>query len=833
MDFEGVGRSRKGTPQRSLLAALAAGTATCALALALTTAPAAAQDALAERLGGIGAGVPDDAQLFLEADTVVYDSDSQVVTANGGVRIDYGGSRLVARQVVYNQATRRLVANGSVELVQPDGNRIFADTVDITDDFREGFVRALRIETPENTRFAAADAVRENGSVTTFERGVYTACEACRENPERPPLWQVKARRIIWDQQEQVVRYYGAQFEMFGLPLAYLPYFQSPDPTVKRKSGFLAPDFRSGSDTGFGVRVPYFFAIADDKDLTVAGTYYSKQGFLADAEYRQAFENGGFSVTVAGISQRDPDAFGENGPFDIYGNSLNPGDTENRGMIGSTGRFALSDQWTFGWDVLAQSDQNFAATYDIESYDQAQRVSEVYLSGLGERSFFDLRAQAYQLQTENDYDQDIQPEILPLLDYQRIEDVAGGELEANLNLTNLRRDRAQDNRLCVESVFLSDEDNACDAPAGYTGPLYRDDAFRNLGLKGDYTRLSGDVEYRRTYETDFGLLLTPSGSLRGDVYRADMTGGGFDNYGYVGGVLQQVIPGSEFDVNESGTRGMATAALEARYPWLIQTATTSHVIEPIAQLLVRPDEMKAGDLPNEDAQSLVFSTANLFSKDKFSGYDRIEGGTRANLGIAYVGTFGTGYQVDAMFGQSYQLAGENPFAQRDLALTGYDSGLETDRSDYVASLAFTLPVGLTLGTGARFDEKTFEVRRTDTTAAFAYERLAVSATHSIIDAQPDLGSYRDRQQVQTDLSFRVTDNWTAFGGVSYDIENDALFQKRAGIGYADECFSLIVQYEETLDRYQLEPTETTLSFKIGLRTLVDNAGFDYDLDDDG
>ncbi len=83
-------------------------------------------------------------------------------------------------------------------------------------------------------------------------------------------------------------------------------------------------------------------------------------------------------------------------------------------------------------------------------------------------------------------------------------------------------------------------------------------------------------------------------------------------------------------------------------------------------------------LPNEDAQSFVFDATTLFERDKFSGYDRIEGGTRANVGFQYTGTFDNGYKLHGIFGQSYQLAGQNSFATDDLVNAGANSGLETD-----------------------------------------------------------------------------------------------------------------------------------------------------------
>ncbi|WAP70520.1 LPS-assembly protein LptD [Jiella pelagia] len=421
-----------------------------------------------------------DSKLFLEADTVNYDTRNDVVTATGGVQIDYGEYKLVARRLIYNQKTRRLIAVGDVELRQPDGNLVYADQIDVTDDFRDGFIEALRLETPDNTRFAAARAVRQNGDSTTFERGVYTACEPCRENPERAPLWQIKARRIIWDEKEQVIRYYGAQFELFGAPIAYLPYFQSADPTVKRKSGFLAPEFRTSDDLGYGLRVPYFMVLNDSADVTVAGTYYTKQGFLAEAEYRQAFDNGMFTVKTAGIIQQDRDAFDDD-TIDY--------DNDARGMIGTTGKFALSDRWTFGWDVLLQSDGNFANTYDIAGYSASKRVSEVYLTGLGDQSYFDLRAEKFQYQSDDDDLNGQQPYVLPSFDYERIEQEAllGGELRLNANLASIYRNEDAVTRICNTHLTGGiDPEDDCARP--FNGNRFNPDYLRYDGLEGNYTR---------------------------------------------------------------------------------------------------------------------------------------------------------------------------------------------------------------------------------------------------------------------------------------------------------------------------------------------------------
>src|SRR5499427_4636462 len=142
--------------------------------------------------------------------------------------------------------------------------------MDLSDDFRDGFVDSLRLDAPEQTRFAAARAERTAGNYTVFQSGVYTACEPCKDDPRKPPKWQVKAARIIHAEGEKMMYFEDAKIEFFGVPLAYMPFFSAPDPTVKRKTGLLMPLVSTSSLYGVGLTVPYYWALAPDYDLTVS-----------------------------------------------------------------------------------------------------------------------------------------------------------------------------------------------------------------------------------------------------------------------------------------------------------------------------------------------------------------------------------------------------------------------------------------------------------------------------------------------------------------------------------------------------------------------------------
>ncbi|SCB07769.1 LPS-assembly protein LptD [Rhizobium lusitanum] len=770
---------------RKFVGALVTGTAASAYIMS----PVAVY-AQANNNGGTGAvtapiqvKVPEGSKLVLSSNELVYNKDAQIVTASGAVQINYGGYRMVAQRVEYNQKSGRMTAIGNVELIMPDGNRMYGDKMDVTDSFSDGFVNSLRIEMPDNTRMVAEKGERVGGNQLILTKGVYTACMACSQEG-RAPLWQVKARRVVQNGVTHTVRLEHARFELFGLPIAYVPWIEVPDNTVKRKSGFLFPSVSVSQHLGVGVKVPYYYVISPSMDATVSATGYTGQGLLLEGEFRQRFENGTHVLRVAGISQMDPGSF-----------TAGTSDAEHktRGMISSKADFKINPRWTFGWDVTAQSDNNFSRTYGLEGLSQSTHTNDIYLTGLGKRNYFDMRAFYYDIQDadNNSTAEKQQAVVYPSIDYHYVDpkSVYGGELSATMNLTHLSRDKAS---------VLDNVNNLGDASLN--------DRF--LGLSGSDTRLSTEVQWQRTFTTDGGLVLTPLAAARGDVYGLGMDS---PNGQYSG----------NYDTSDYATRGMVTAGLEAKYPFLITTSNSTHVFEPIAQIYVRPDEQLAGQLPNEDAQSFVFDATNLFDRDKFSGFDRIEGGTRANVGWRYTGSFDNGYKLQHIFGQSYQLAGRNSFATPDLAGVGADSGLETTRSDYVTMFGLTTPQGISLSTSYRFDEKNFAFRRGDTSVGFANDIFQTNLIYTHITAQPQYGFTSDQDEIQTRAQIKFKEYWSVFGTVSYDINNSQVTRQGIGLSYEDECTILSISFLNKKDTTDQSASNWSVGARLTFRTLGD------------
>jgi LPS-assembly protein len=719
-----------------------------------------------------------DAQMFLEADELLYNDAANTVTAIGQVTIFYDGYTVEADEVVYNRALGRVSARGNVVLIEPSGSVLRASSADLSDTLVDGFVDALSVETPEQGFFTARNATRSDGSVTEFEEGTYTACQACEDNPDGPLPWQFHAERITYDENARMVYYDNVRLDFFGVPVVWLPFFAHADPTVTRQSGFLQPSFVHDSELGFSASTPYYFALAPNYDLTVTPTVHTSQGLQMQAEWRHRLRNGEYSIRGSGIRQFGRDEF-----------AGQPGDVFWRGSLATNGAFQLNPRWEAGWNLYLQSDRRYFRDYNLEVGSASEVVSDIYLTGLHDRSYFDARVQRIEVTTidvTGTLDSQDQPWTLPVVDYDRhfMPAGIGGDLQLSANITGLSREDSYIQRLTVGGVANT--------------PLYE-------GFNGQQGRASLDLSWRRQFIGPMGQVFTPQVGFRGDVI------------GYnLGLAANGVIPDSEGAI----FRAMPSVGLEWRWPILATIPGSSHVFEPTAQIIARPDASNNGEVPIEDSQSLVFDASNLFDWDKYSGYDQVEGGVRANVGLRYTGTFENGLSLSAIIGQSFHLAGENPYATANtLTYNEADSGLETDRSDYVASLTARMSDRLALTASGRFDEDDFSLERGELIAAASQGRFSGSATYAYLAAQPNRGINQDAHQISGTAAVQVNNGWRIAGSLRYDLEQSHVLGVGAGIAYICDCFGIGLNYTYTAAAANDGVADNRVMLNLSLRTI--------------
>jgi len=694
--------------------------------------------------------------LYLQGDELVYDTGGNRVIARGNVEIYYNNYILTADQVVYDQSANTLTAVGNVTLKEPNGNIVRADRYTLTDDFRDGFVQSLSIVATDDTRIAAERATRRGGNVTVFTNGRFTPCKS---SPGMPPLWCISAGTVIHDQQAATITYQDAQFEIFGVPVLYTPYFQHADPTVKRKSGFLMPEFSSSDTLGFGTVIPYYFALAPNYDFLFYPMYTSRQGVLWQGDWRHRTENGQYYIKLAGIDQDAADL-----PSAIDNREQYNG---WRGSIETRGLFNLSSWWRLGWDVTLESDNTFRRFYKLDNILLTDRVNKVFLEGISDRNYMGINLYHFgglMFDEEPLLFGQSESYAYPVIDYNYVfaDPILGGELAWNTNI-------------------LSYSDNQ--------DPVDKD--YSNITGSSQMNRVVSELNWRRRFTDPIGITYTPFGQLRGDLYQIN---------NYVDPAATTATAASV--VGETSlARGMALGGITVAYPWVANTAGGSHVIEPIGQIIARQASVDQRSLPNEDAMSLVFDDTNLFEWNKFSGYDRIETGTRANVGLQYTFQSNTGGYARILAGQSYQVAGDNAYADPGLNSTGNPvftpySGLETNRSDYVVG-AYVAPIeGLRLISQSRFDDKDWDLRRQDAGGEVQFGPFQAAAIYAFLNTDPTNGIYSAQEDIYGSLGIRLTDRWTVRAAARYDIDADQLASDMFQVKYADECFVLTATYTD-------------------------------------
>ena len=245
----------------------------------------------------------------------------------------------------------------------------------------------------------------KEGDVTTLNRGVYSPCELCKDDPSKPPTWQIKAVKVIHDTDLKRLYYHDATFQIDGLPVAWTPYFSTYDPSVKRASGILEvlPGYRS--QLGGYLKGSYYFDVAPDIDAVLELAEFTHQGPLIGGQYRERFSSGQIqlsgSITESNIRQY---------PLD----SPNPDAKTIRGHIFANGEFDLSENWRTGFEFARSEDNIYVLKYTFSSLQVLP--SHLYVEGFYDRDYINASLYSFQDLRANIVP-DQQPTALPYITY--------------------------------------------------------------------------------------------------------------------------------------------------------------------------------------------------------------------------------------------------------------------------------------------------------------------------------------------------------------------------------------------------------------------------------
>jgi LPS-assembly protein len=405
-----------------------------------------------------------------EADRIEYQDDTDIAVARGNVVLKREDQSVRADTVTWNRKTGQILATGNVRVVDRDGNQLYTDKVELTDEFKAGAIENFLLTFREGGRLAARNGRRLADGKVLLGRAAYTGCDVVdARGCDTSPSWHITARRVTYDPDRKVVAFEGARLVLFGIHLGPLPktYIATDG---RAMSGLMIPNFRLSASNGLEVDETYYYRISNNRDIAATAYVFSKVAPMASFQYRALTGSGAYQITGYATSS----AF-----IPTETGSVATGSDSFRGYLDINGRFQLSPEWSTTFSGRLASDRTFLRRYYINGDDELRSTANI--EHIDKDSFFSIAGWAFQT-LRTDETQGQVPIALPEIDYRRriADPWLGGMFELQANSLAITRTEGQD----TQRAFVS--------------------------ARWDLRKVTG-----------MGQVVTLTGLLRGDLYHTD------------------------------------------------------------------------------------------------------------------------------------------------------------------------------------------------------------------------------------------------------------------------------------------------------------------------
>ncbi len=700
-----------------------------------------------------------------EADSVTYDKEHGLVTATGHVEAWQNDHVLRADRVTFDRNTNVVAAHGHVVIVEPDGQVLFADYAELTGGMKNGVMTHLKALMAENARMVANGGRRIEGKLNVMSRGVYTTCNPCKAHPENAPLWQLRSFQLTEDLQNQRLEYKDSWLDIFGVPVMYLPYFSMSDPSVKRQSGFLIPSLGLTDEyLGSFLKVPYFYVIDGQSDVTITPTIATLQGPMLEAFYERAFDNG--YLKADGAVARDT---GTSAGF-FFGHAL----------------FNYNDTWRYGFDINLGSSVQYLKDFQIPGYGATVLGSDAYIEGFGVGSYAKVSINTFQ-GLNSTINQSTVPYVLPYYQYSYFgePDVFGGRISFDAKSFNILRFEGTN-----------------DQQAG------------------------GLLQWNRTATGALGDQWLFTAWASGVAY----------NDNVLDGEPNFATEGSD---TSHGVTGQVQLAMKVNWPFMRDAGKLgTQILEPIVQVIAAPQSgYNINDkIPNEDSFDYEFTDSTLFSLNRFNGFDRYDGGPRANFALRGEWDFEGGQKLEGLIGASYQqhvAASLYPLFQ---PWNGFEKG--DHLSDVVARASFVPNAWFDLTARTRVNHDNGDITFVDAIASagkpifrlssgFIYSAnnpyyLYITDFNLPAERVPSNALYQDfltpREEVEISASSQFG-KWKIRAHARRDLEHGQMVDAGGDISWENECVIADISGYRRFTSIAGDDGDTTVLVTIVLKTI--------------
>ena len=275
------------------------------------------------------------------SDQLEIDEKLNIMRATGNVIIKSPDLTIYADKVEYFQKQDKANAIGNVLIKNKDGTILEAPKMVLTNEFKTILSLTLFAKFKDNSKIKAAKLTKDSKN-SIFIDGEYTPCDCDFKNGEKP-VWQLNSDKIRHDFENKTIHFKNVVLRILDFPVFYLPYLNYPDPTVRRKKGFLTPSWGYSSRNGFNSSIPYYYVTEDESwDTTFTNHFKGKNGYVNQFNLRKQFKD---SSLKANIYQGNVNTSKKNND-DVFAANINfNANLDNNWKVYSSGKY--SDQDTF------------------------------------------------------------------------------------------------------------------------------------------------------------------------------------------------------------------------------------------------------------------------------------------------------------------------------------------------------------------------------------------------------------------------------------------------------------------------------------------------------
>ena len=555
------------------------------------------------------------------ADELTNDENSGLITATGDVEIEYNKMLLKTDKLVYDQNKDVVTAIGNVKLYSSDGSIVYSDRVSLAEQMTVGEMHHIKVLLKDESHVFADSFRKKNNQTKQLMYATYTPCDMC---DTEAPLWSISARKVQHDEKSQNVHYNDAFIKIKNVPILYAPFFSHPDPSVKRRSGFLAPTMGSSNYLGAMVQPRYFWAVNNQTNVIFSPIFSTDKNPVWGGEYQQYFYSA--NTNIAGSYLKDNE---DNRP-------------PHRGNLFVSGRYDINDLWRMKYDLKYVSDYIYLKELSLPYQDDAWLTSNVTFERFSGRDYASVDAYyykilSYNLRRRNEQQfheiNDRKPTVAPLVDVEIYSDPSS-----------------------IGSYFKNEFNGAS---------IYHPNG-RNT------QRLTSINAWELPFTSSFGEKYRFVGSLKSDAYYVNRYQSNiYDKYS---GTVTRFFP-------QAGVEWRLPFVKATESSRQIIEPVIVGVVAP-------KGGNKVDKIPNEDSEDVYFDDTNVLDLDRYAGYDRNDTGSRVSYGLRWSSYGDIIGRTSAFIAQSYEKDKDSSFNESldssyDSKFSDYVGRINADPNEYL------------------------------------------------------------------------------------------------------------------------------------------------------